>query len=57
MLESGTCKPAFWRLDADSIRVLYHGLQIPTVLMLVCGISGVWLLRNTAQLGLLRPCK
>lgn len=53
MLTSGNCKPAFWRLDADSIRALYNGLQIPTVLMLACGITGVWVLRNTAQLGLL----
>ena len=49
MLNSSQTKRVFWALDADSIRLLYHGLQLPTVLMLLCGIAFVWFLRDTVQ--------
>lgn len=45
--------PILWKIDADSVRLVYRNSRAPTFLLLLCAIASGWLLKDTADISLL----
>jgi len=52
-LHSRERQSILWKLDTDSVQVMFRNLHAPTLLMLLCSIACVWLVRDTQQTALL----
>lgn len=45
--------PVLWKVDADSVEVVYRNSRVPALLMLLCAIACMWLLQGIADFDLL----